>query len=111
MKIKRYQMGGQAPVAPGDPAMEGGAPTDPAMGRPEQGGPQGGGMEEQLAQIAQQLLEMLLQQIGDPNAVAMVLQIAMQMLQEAAGGQGAPQGEPVFKKGGKLSKKRCAKRC
>lgn len=97
MKLKKYQMGGNAPEAM--PAEQG-APTQAAEGQV--------GAEEQLAQIAGQLLESLLQQVGDPNAVMMILQTAMQMLQEAAGGQG---GQPVFKKGGKLAKKVCKKAC
>lgn len=97
MKLRKYQMGGAAPEA---------APA--AEGAPVEGGAPAGGAEEQLAQVAQQLVQMLLQEIGDPNAVAAVLQMAMEMLQQAAGG-GAPQEAPVFKKGGKLSK--CKKAC
>ena len=97
MKLRKYQMGGAAPEA---------APA--AEGAPVEGGAPAGGAEEQLAQVAQQLVQMLLQEIGDPNAVAAVLQMAMEMLQQAAGG-GAPQEAPVFKKGGKLSK--CKKTC
>ena len=69
---------------------------------PMQEAPEQGGMEEQLAQLAQQLVEMLMQQIGDPQAVAMVLQMALEMLQS-----GAQQSQPVFKKGGKLSRRKC----
>lgn len=89
--ITKFQQGGPmaAPEA---------APVESAA--PEMGGAPAGGAEEQLAQLAQQLLEMLLQQVGDPQAVAAVLQMAMEMLQEAAG-----QGQPTFKKGGKLVKK------
>lgn len=91
MKLRKYQMGGPAPA--------------PAEGAPAEGGaPAQGGAEEQLAQVAEQLLQMLLQEIGDPNAVAAVLQMAMEMLQQSAGG-GAPQEAPVFKKGGKMCKK------
>ena len=92
MYIKKYQMGGAAPVAEAAPEqapVEGGAPVQ-------------GGAEEQLAQVAQQLLQMLLQEIGDPNAVAAVLQMALEMLSQAA--QGGQQEAPVFKKGGKLVK-------
>ena len=92
MKLRKYQMGGAAPEAA--PVQE---------GAPAEGGAPAGGAEEQLAQVAQQLVQMLLQEIGDPNAVAAVLQMAMEMLQQAAGG-GAPQEAPVFKKGGKLMK-------
>jgi len=90
MIVKKLQMGGPAPEA----APQGGAPA------PEQGGqPQGGGPEEQIAAMAQQII----QQLG-PEASAMLAQIIMQMLQGAAGGgEEASQGEPVYaKKGGKL---------
>ena len=96
---RRYQAGGAmaAPeAAPAEGAPVEGAPMD-------QGAPVQGGAEEQLAQVAQQLLQMLLQEIGDPNAVAAVLQMALEMLSQAAQG-GAPEGQPVFKKGGKLAK-------
>lgn len=80
MKIKRFQMGGEMP-------QEGGAPA------PEQGQPQGGGPEEQLAQMAQEII----QQMG-PEAAAMLAQIIMQMLESVA-----QQGQPAFqRKGGKL---------
>ena len=90
-EIKKYQMGGSAPEAA--PA-EGGTPA------PEMGGAPQGGAEDQMAQLAGQLVEMLMQQIGDPSAVAAILEMALQMVQEAAG-----QGQPVFKRGGKLAKK------
>ena len=90
---RKFQEGGQ--MMPAEAAPEA-APV-------QEGAPVQGGAEEQLAQLAQQLLEMLLQQIGDPNAVAAVLQMALEMLQQVAGG--AEQGQPVFKKGGKMCKK------
>lgn len=75
----------------------GGAPE----AAPAQSGP---GPEEQIAQMAQQIIE----QLG-PEAAAMLAQIIMQMLQGAQGAQGgggeqaSPQGEPVYaRKGGKL---------
>ena len=92
-------MGGTAPEA-GAPAPEQqGAPA----GAPEQGGApaQGGGPEEQIAGMAQQIV----QQLG-PEAAAMLAQMIMQLLQQGGGGGGAqptPQGEPVYaKRGGKL---------
>lgn len=97
---RKYQEGG----AMVDPA------TNPSQVMPAEGAPMDqnasaqGGAEEQLAQVAQQLLQMLLQEIGDPNAVAAVLQMAMEMLQRAAQG-GAPQEQPVFRKGGKIVNK------
>lgn len=83
--VKKFQQGGPVEVAPAEEVPVEGAPMEQ------------GGAEEQMAQLAQQLVEMLLQQIGDPNAVMMVLQMAMEMLQGAA-----QQSQPVFRKGGKL---------
>jgi hypothetical protein len=87
MKIKKFQMGGPAP------APEQGAPA------PEQGGqPQGGGPEEQIAAMAQQIVE----QLG-PEAAAMLAEAIMQMVQGGGEPQPAPQGEPVYaREGGKL---------
>lgn len=94
--ITKFQQGG--PMAA--PA-EGAAPAQEMGGAPVEGGaPAQGGAEEQLAQLAGQLVEMLLQQLQDPNAVMAVLEAAMQMLQESMGG-----GQPVFRAGGKLAKK------
>lgn len=68
---------------------------------PEQGASAQGGAEDQLAMLAQQLVETLMQSLGDPNAVIAVLQAALEMVQGAA----QEQAQPVFKKGGKLVKK------
>lgn len=83
--VKKFQQGGPVEAAPAEEVPVEGAPMEQ------------GGAEEQMAQLAQQLVEMLLQQIGDPNAVMMILQMAMEMLQGAA-----QQSQPVFRKGGKL---------
>ena len=76
-------------------------PQEGGASAPEQGQPQGGGPEEQLAQMAQEII----QQMG-PEAAAMLAQMIMQMLQGAQGEQGgAPeaQGQPTYqRKGGKL---------
>ena len=92
MKVLRFQEGGAAPAP-----EQGAAPA----AAPEQGGQQGGGAEEQIAQMAQQIV----QQLG-PEAAAMLAQMIMQMLQGAQGEQGgAPeaQGQPTYqRKGGKL---------
>jgi hypothetical protein len=76
MKIVKFQEGGAAPAQQG------------------QANP-----EEQLAQMAQQII----QQLG-PEATAMLAQMLAQMLQEMQGGQGGEeQGQPVYaRKGGKL---------
>lgn len=89
MKIKKHQMGGQ---------IEGNQET-----------PQQSGVEEQLAQVAQQILDSLMQALGDPQAVAMVLQMAMEMLQGAAQEAGAvpTEGQQFMRKGGKICKKAC----
>ena len=82
MKIKKFQQGGPAPEA--------GAPVE-AQGAEQ--APQGGGAEEQIAQMAQRII----QQLG-PDAAAMLAQMIMQMLEGAA-----QQGQPTYqRKGGKL---------
>lgn len=91
--VKKFQQGGPVEAAPAEAMpqevpMEGEAPMEQ------------GSAEEQMAQLAQQLLEMLLQQVGDPQAVMMILQMCIEMLQGAA-----EQQQPVFKKGGKLVRK------
>ena len=79
MKVKFLQEGGQAPAAPANP----------------QGGNQPG-PEEQIMQMAQQIV----QQLG-PEAAAMLAEMIMQMLQGAPAEE--PQGQPAFqRKGGKL---------
>ncbi|MGV8961998.1 MAG: hypothetical protein ACOH2V_01275 [Candidatus Saccharimonadaceae bacterium] len=84
MKVLKFQQGGPAPEAA------------PAPGAAPAGGQ---GPEEQIAAMAQQIVE----QLG-PEAAAMLAQMIMQMLQGGGGGeQAAPQGEPVYaRKGGKL---------
>ena len=84
-----FQSGGSAPEAM--PAEQ----SAPAPAMQEQGN-----AEQQLQELAGQLLEALLSQLQDPNLVAQVLELAMSMLQEAAG-----QGEPRFRCGGKMVKK------
>ena len=87
MKIKKFQMGGE--MAPEE------AGVAPAPAPEETAGPaQAGGAEEQLAQMAVQIV----QQLG-PEAAAALAQMIMQVWEQA----GPAQGEPVYaKKGGKL---------
>ena len=80
MKIKKFQMGGQ--VAP---------EVAPA---PEQGG-----QDQMMAQLEQMAME-IIQSVG-PEGAAMLAEMIMAMLQQG----GAPQGQPVFRKGGKLARK------
>ena len=76
MKVNYLQMGGEMAPAPAEQA------------------PQGGNPEEQLAMMAQQVIE----QLG-PEAAAILAQMIMEMLQGAA----APQEAPVYaRKGGRL---------
>lgn len=88
--LKKFQDGGEiAPEAQGAP--EGGAPE----AAPAQGG------DEALMQVAQQLVQMLMQQIGDPQAVAAILQAALEMVAGAA-----QEAQPTFqRKGGRLVRK------
>lgn len=80
-KVGRFQEGGAMPASEA-------APVEAA--------PQGGDPMEQIYQMAAEIV----QQLG-PDAAAMLAQAIMEMLQ--GGGAGvAPQGEPVYKKGGKL---------
>lgn len=75
-KILSYlQEGGAMPAE--DPTMAGGAPE----------AAQAQGQDEALTQVAQQLVEMLMQQIGDPQAVAAVLQAALELVAGAAEAQ------------------------
>lgn len=93
-KIKKFQEGGAAPAA----APESGAPA-PA----EQGG-------DPLMQIAQMAAQAL--QADDCEMAKQVCQVFLQLAQQAQGGgeapeggapaEEAPQGEPVYRKGGQL---------
>lgn len=68
--------------------------------------PAQGGAEQQLQQLAGQVLDSLMQAVGDPQAVAAVLEMALQMLSEAMQSQmGAPAEETSFmRRGGKVMK-------
>lgn len=106
MKIKKFQEGGMAPEM--DPAMAQGAPMDPEAAPAPAGGDD---MIMQIAQVAAQAL-----QTQDCEAAMAVCEAFIQLIQQSQGGapegpvDGAPQGEPVFKRGGKL-KSRKAKKC
>ncbi len=78
------------------------AAEDPAMAA---GAPQGGAEDQMMQQVAQMAQE-IIQQMG-PDVAAMLAQAIMEMLQGGAAGpaEGAPQGEPVFKTGGTLSRR------
>ena len=87
-KIAKFQEGGAAP-----------APQEPNMA-PEQA-QQSGDPIMQLAQMAQQAL-----QSGDGQLALQVCEAFLQLIQQMAGQQeAAPQGEPVFRKGGVIVKR------
>ena len=88
-KILNYlQEGGQIPA-------EEAAASAPAESAPAQGG------DEAIMQVAQQLVSMLMEQIGDPQAVAAILQAALEMVASAA-----QEAQPTFqRKGGRLVRK------
>jgi hypothetical protein len=88
--IKKYQAGGPMPA---DPAMAG-APAEAAPA-PEQGG-----QDQMMAQLEQMAME-IIQSVG-PEGAAMLAEMIMAMLQQ---GGGAPQEQPVFRRGGKLVRK------
>lgn len=107
MKLKKFQTGGQVPdEATSVPAQAQGATPDQG-GAPEQGGQGGGDPMQQLVQVIMQLGDAANQalQSNDPNALAQVcqglVQFAGELSQQMGGGQA-----PVFKKGGKVVKKK-----
>ena len=90
--IRKFQEGGEM-AAPAEAAPEGGAPG--------QGAPEGGDPTAQILEAATAAL-----QNQDCNLAMQVLQALVQMLGGGAPeGPAAPEGQqPVFKKGGKLSR-------
>ena len=85
-KVLFMQEGGPMPEEQGAPMpAEAGAPA-----------PQGG--EDPVMGLAGQLVEMLMQQVGDPQMVMAILQAAMEMV-----GQAALPAAPQFqRRGGKM---------
>ena len=85
-KVLFMQEGGPMPEEQGAPMpAEAGAPA-----------PQGG--EDPVAGLAGQLVEMLMQQVGDPQMVAAVLQAALEMVAQAT----QPAAPQFQRNGGKL---------
>lgn len=87
--VKKFQEGGA--MAPEDPAM---APEGEA---PAQGG------EDPIMMLAQMAMQAL--QAQDCNMAMQVCNGFVQLIQQAQGGGGepAPEGEPVYRRGGKLA--------
>lgn len=93
--VKKFQDGGV--VAPETQGAV--APQEGTAHAPEQGG------EDPLMQIAQMAAQAL--QTQDCQAAMQVCDAFMQIVQQAQGGapQEAPQGEPVYRRGGTLVKR------
>lgn len=88
-KVLFMQEGGPMPE-------EQGAPMPAEAGAPAPAGPQGG--EDPVMGLASQLVEMLMQQVGDPQMVMAILQAAIEMV-----GQAAQPAAPQFqRRGGKM---------
>lgn len=88
--IKKFQEGGAMP-----------AEETPVEQTPEGGAPVEGGGEDPLMQLAQAAMQAL--QSQDCQMAMQVCQAFVQMIQQAQGGAPEqPQGQPVYKKGGKL---------
>lgn len=96
-KIQKFQEGGATPT-PTDQGMA--APVGAPTGAPAANAApdQGGDPIMQLVQLAQQAL-----QTGDGQLALQVCEGFLALIQSMAGGpQEAPQGEPVFRAGGKI---------
>lgn len=100
-QTKKFQQGG--PVnAPAEgteaPVSQEEAPAEPA---PEEGG-QEGGQEDPMMQLAQLFAQGLQNQ--DCQMLAQGAQMFLQLVEQSQGGGAEePQGEPVFRKGGRLA--------
>lgn len=100
-QTKKFQQGG--PVdAPADGAE---APVSQEEA-PEESAPEEGGQEDPMMQLAQLFAQGLQNQ--DCQMLAQGAQMFLQLVEQLQGGgaeepQGEPQGEPVFRKGGRLA--------
>lgn len=96
--IKKFQEGGA--VAPEDQATE----QAPAEQAPEQAPAEQPQQQDPIMMLAQMSAQAL--QSQDCNMAMQVCQAFLQIAQQAGGGAPQqPQGQPVFKKGGKLLKR------
>ncbi len=106
IKLRKFQQGGQAtpPTAPTDGGSAAAPNQQAAQAQGNEGAPQGGG--DPIMQIAQAAAQALQNQ--DCEAAMAVCDAFIQLVQQ--GGQGAPEesapeGEPVYRAGGKLVKR------
>lgn len=104
-RVKKFQEGG--PMGPEEPMpAEGGAPAGPEAGGAPAGPEAGGDPMQQLLQAAMQAV-----QNNDAQLALQVCAALVQMAQGAGGGAGAPEGgapegEPVYRNGGRLAYRR-----
>lgn len=92
MKIKKYQMGGEMPAQPTEATMA--APAEQSA-------------QDPIMQIASMMAHAL--QTGDCNIAMQACEAFLMLLQQASAPapmEAAPQGQPVFKKGGKIVSRR-----
>lgn len=101
-ELRKFQAGGEMATAEAAPA-EAGAPAGPEAGAAPAGTEQGGDPMQQILQAAMQAVQ--------NNDAQLALQVCAALVQLAQGGAGAPageapQGEPVYRNGGRLAYRR-----
>ena len=92
--VGKFQEGGAMPSnepVPANPEANAPAPAEAPAPTPE----------EQMQQFAGQLVQMLMEQVGDPAIVSQILQMALDMVSQAA----APAPAQFQRLGGKLTRK------
>lgn len=97
-QTKKFQQGG-----PVDAPAEGAEAPMPQEEAPAEEAPAEGGEEDPMMQLAQIFAQGLQNQ--DCQALAQGAQIFLQLIEQSQGGgqPQEPQGEPVFRKGGRLA--------
>ena len=94
--VRRFQQGGPMPAE--DPAMAEEAVMAEQGDAPDQGG-------DPIMQLAQMSMQAL--QSQDCNMAMQVCEMFVQLVQQSQGGapgpEVAPEGEPVYRRGGKLA--------
>ena len=84
-EVRMFQEGGEAPMAPEQAPQEG----------------QGGSPE----QMAQGIVDQIMQAVQDPNVITMIAQMLMQAVQGGGQSQEAPAEQPAMENGGVLNLK------
>lgn len=106
MRIKVFQAGGpMGPEGAPEEAPMGGAPAPEEAGMAAEAGVPAEG-EDPIMQIAQVAMQAL--QTQDCEAAMAVCEAFIQLIQQSQGGapeEAAPEGEPVYRNGGVLSRR------